>query len=65
MPSREKYIRKFRVVHDVYEDVWILGITVNIDWADENGTRDKYVSIHLGRHTIMIGLISKYIEEEN
>ena len=64
MPSRDKFKRKFRIAHCKYDDHLMWGLGFIIDWPDDHGIRDKYLVIHLGKHTIMIGLISKY-EEEN
>lgn len=64
MPSKDKFKRKFRVIHNKYDDNWIYGITFNIDWKNCDGFRDKYLSIHLGTHSILIGLICKYEGED-
>lgn len=60
MPSKGNRARKFRIVNNKYDDIWMFGFTFNIDWVDEDGKRDKYICIHLGRRCILIGFISQY-----
>lgn len=64
MPSGEKFKRKFRFMHEKYDDCWMYGICLCIDWPNHDGTRDKYIAIRFGVYNIMIGWISQYEESE-